>query len=477
MSSPLIVSVERKDIKEIKSLLLDGRYKNNPNLINREVNSEGLSALLIATKYGYSDIIILLCKSGANSLPNKDGVTPAHIAAKFNQAISIHTLIDISTLDVNHLDNNGWAPLHVAAACGHFELIQILINSGAKIDQPTKLDGATPLYIAAEHGRVDAIRILLILGANVGIKTRAGMFNFAFQPKSPLDIAKEKGKTEAAQLLFREGKLLTNAVLQNDPEAVEKLLADEYNRNSLIDEEKALDGKTLRSPLDISINHGFARIITLLLNGGANVNVLDNLNRTPLYHAAQKGNPDVMRALINGGANIRLADNYGLTPLHVAASISGKARAVEAILEGHREIINLTTNDNSTALHLAAKNGKVEAIHALIRAGANINMTNNDVDTPLHAAADNGSVTAIRALLNANANINKRNGAGETPLCVAARKGNLNAVESLLARNADIKLATNDKKLPSHIANERGHARIVDLLKNHAQNFKSVAPV
>jgi len=345
-----------------------------------------------------------------------------------------------------------------------------LYNLGAIIDQPTKGDGATPLFIAAERGKVDAIKILLVLGANAAIKTKGGIFNFGFQPKSPLDIAKERGKSEAFKLLFDTGNLLTTAVIQNDAEAVEKLLAEEYHNSPLINEEKA----NRFSALELAADRGYVKIIVLLLNAGANVEPLDTLNRTPLYHAAQKGNPEVIRALIKGGANVRLTDNIGYTPLHVAASISGKAKAIEALTEGHKEIINFTANDGSTALHVAAYNGRVEAIQALIKAGANINQQKNGGDTPLHAAACSGNVAAIRALLNANANINRRNEKGETPLCVAAHRGHLNAVESLLARSADITLETNDRKLPFHIAKERGHAEIVELLKNHAQTLKPI---
>jgi len=285
-----------------------------------------------------------------------------------------------------------------------------------------------------------------------------------------LDIAKEKGKSGAFQLLFKAGNLLATAIIQNDAEAVEKLLAEEYHNSPLVNEEKS-NGFT---PLELAANRGYAKIITLLLNAGARVDPLDNLNRTPLYHAAQKGNSEVIRALIRGGANVRHPDNIGNTPLHVAASISGKAKAIEALTEGHRETINLTANDGSTALHVAAYNGRVEAIRALIKAGANINQQKNGGNTPLHAAAYNGNVTAIRALLNGNANINRRNEKGETPLYIAAHSGHLNAVESLLARNADISLATNDRKLPLAIARERGHAEIMELLINHAQNQRPV---
>lgn len=48
-------------------------------------------------------------------------------------------------------------------------------------------------------------------------------------------------------------------------------------------------------------------LINLLLNHGADVNALDNMNKTPLDYAMDTQNLHLMRLLIDRGANISLA--------------------------------------------------------------------------------------------------------------------------------------------------------------------------
>ncbi|KXZ44528.1 hypothetical protein GPECTOR_66g256 [Gonium pectorale] len=61
--------------------------------------------------------------------------------------------------------------------------------------------------------------------------------------------------------------------------------------------------------------------------------------------------------------------------------------------------------NHGTPLHIAACEGYVKAIVALLQAGANIDAANKDGWTPLHIVAKNGHVKAIAALLQAGANI------------------------------------------------------------------------
>ncbi|KXZ44156.1 hypothetical protein GPECTOR_72g603 [Gonium pectorale] len=55
-------------------------------------------------------------------------------------------------------------------------------------------------------------------------------------------------------------------------------------------------------------------------------------------------------------------------------------------------------------LYVAAQNGHLEAIVALLQAGANKDAAREDGWTPLHIAAQNGHVAVLAALLQAGAN-------------------------------------------------------------------------
>ena len=82
-------------------------------------------------------------------------------------------------------------------------------------------------------------------------------------------------------------------------------------------------------------------------------------------------------------------------------------------------------------LRAAAESDDVEAIDALIEAGADPNGKNDAGNTALHAAAYRGSVGAIWALLAAGADRNARNVYAATALDIAMRERRGDAADTL----------------------------------------------
>ena len=83
-------------------------------------------------------------------------------------------------------------------------------------------------------------------------------------------------------------------------------------------------------------------------------------------------------------------------------------------------------------LRTAAETDDIEAIGALIEAGADPNAKNAAGNTALHAAAYRGAVGAIWALLAAGALRNARNVYGATALDIAMRDGRDAAADDAL---------------------------------------------
>ncbi len=88
--------------------------------------------------------------------------------------------------------------------------------------------------------------------------------------------------------------------------------------------------------------------------------------------------------------------------------------------------------------------------------------------TPLHLAAENGRKDAVKTLLADKADVNIRDHNGLTPLHVAAEKGHKDVVELLLANNADADAKVGKGPLAGktacQLAVENGHQDIADLL-------------
>jgi ankyrin repeat protein len=84
--------------------------------------------------------------------------------------------------------------------------------------------------------------------------------------------------------------------------------------------------------------------------------------------AASRGDVASVRVLIAAGANVHGASDRDLTPLNWAVRHS-QAAAVPVLVAAGADV-NASANDE-TLLHLAVRNGSLECLRALLRAGAN----------------------------------------------------------------------------------------------------------
>src|SRR5262245_8352441 len=106
-----------------------------------------------------------------------------------------------------------------------------------------------------------------------------------------------------------------------------------------------------------------------------------------------------------GGASVRLID----------AVKQGNRTAVRSLISEHTNV-NATEPDGMTALHWAVRANDVETSQMLIRAGANVKAVSRYGIAPIMLAAQNGSLPLVEALLKAGADPNSAQVEGETVL-------------------------------------------------------------
>lgn len=90
-------------------------------------------------------------------------------------------------------------------------------------------------------------------------------------------------------------------------------------------------------------------------------------------------------------------------------------------------------NWNSTPLHIAATQGDIAAIAALLDADANIHSPGEHGYSPLHEAVEQGDIDAVRLLLEHGASVDAKNDDGETPIQTAAIHGHQEIIKLLQA--------------------------------------------
>ena len=181
-----------------------------------------------------------------------------------------------------------------------------------------------------------------------------------------------------------------------------------------------------------------------VLEAGADPNARDDEGNAPLHRvvdpeprwAPNKHDAPALRAavdvLLAAGADPDAQGRHGATALHVAA-YGGNAHAVAALLDGGADP-HAGDSDRDTPLHWAVgKAGNARVIAALLGAGAQVSARNDSGNTALHLAAWHGHVDAIVALLEAGADPRAKNRisalgwAEGTPVAIAAERGHAEA--------------------------------------------------
>ena len=135
-----------------------------------------------------------------------------------------------------------------------------------------------------------------------------------------------------------------------------------------------------------------------------------------LLYAARRGSGDICKILIDSGANVNVKDSGDNTPLHCAA----RADVCKILIDSGADV-NARNSGGSTPLHRAAHYHGADVCKELIDAGANVNVKNSGGSTPLHNAACVGKLQAVELLASNNADVSISNNKGQTALQLAQR--------------------------------------------------------
>jgi len=111
-----------------------------------------------------------------------------------------------------------------------------------------------------------------------------------------------------------------------------------------------------------------------------------------------------------------------------------------------------TTIASGTPTIVAANNGFLATVEALLDAGAEIDTANNNGGTALHAGVLFQHREIVAVLLARGANVNVLDGQKNTPLHYAARKCDREMADFLLANGADILAKTVEDGTPFQLA-------------------------
>jgi hypothetical protein len=115
-----------------------------------------------------------------------------------------------------------------------------------------------------------------------------------------------------------------------------------------------------------------------LVEGGANIEELDDEGMTALLLASETGRSEIVVYLVEHGANVAHTDGYGKTALRLAC-IDGTLSTVKCLL-GHGATTVERSNDGKTALLHAAFRGSLEVVQYLLSVEGGASITESESD-------------------------------------------------------------------------------------------------
>ncbi|WP_159078818.1 ankyrin repeat domain-containing protein [Orrella marina] len=126
---------------------------------------------------------------------------------------------------------------------------------------------------------------------------------------------------------------------------------------------------------------------------GADINIMNGYQETPLMYVSIVGDLDRVKRLIAKGAQV---NHLGWTPLHYAAS-KGHTDVVKYLLQ-QGAMPNAPAPDGTSPIMMAARTGSVDAVQALLDAGADPAAININGDNAVSTARDHGHSELADAL-------------------------------------------------------------------------------
>jgi ankyrin repeat protein len=294
----------------------------------------------------------------------------------------------------------------------------------------------------------------------------------AFDKRSPLLESIRSNQAPKAALLLKLGadshtleqngmNLLHVAASKNATSAIVKALLDSGIN---VDSQDA----TGRSPLQVAAEHSCLRAVQVLLQNGANPN-FQNGRRfgegwTALFYAVCPKNPrndnrTIIRTLMTHGAEIDMPNFEEQTPLLYAIA-QGQIKQAQILFEyGAR--IEAQNSDGEGVLHFAARSpfSSFDMINWLAENGADVNWVGGKQhETPIFYAIKRISIfgkeeieiAKVQRLLSLGADVNFRNIDGLTPLDFAVCKCSIKLTKILLFRGAHVNSRSLQLKVALH---------------------------
>lgn len=275
-SLAFVLSLSENDLQR---LFQDVGRDKNEWLNTSDVN--GNTPLILASKFGYDQIVTQLLDAGAR----------AEVA-----------------------NASGWTALHFAARGGHYKIVKTLLNRDPRQVDLRTVEGWSPLDLSIQSRFPSAVEVIeaLLSHSKHGAHSKGSWFESdsldLFKRQTPLTQAAHDGNMEIVKVLLTcpnldpslcddDGNTILHGYMGASLDVVRVLI--QSNRFDL--DATNNEGQT---PLAVAAIRGDALVAQELIETGrVEVDALDEECRTPLMHAMRSNSPSVelVRVILASG--------------------------------------------------------------------------------------------------------------------------------------------------------------------------------
>lgn len=342
--------------------------------------------------------LLSLTLLGASPGDIPSGKTPVADRAMAGDRDAVRTLLQ-QGVDVNAAQGDGMTALHWAALSGDLDLAKMLLYAGANVKASTRLGAFTPLVLASKSGHGSMVSTLLAAGANPNDTTTNGT--------TALMLAAASGSVDAVTALL-DGGASVNAT-ESAMGQTALMFASAYDRAPVVD-------LLVKRGADVALS-------TKVVDAAAIEKEHRELRRERQKRLGVFAQGQGGRAQEDGEGE---EDEKKSSGGNVFGKLIGWMRPGADSTKKDDEPKALTygqlvgNQGGMTALHLAARQGYIETVEALLEAGADVNaLSAGDKTSPLLIATINGRFDLGKVLLDHGADPNLASEAGATPLYAA----------------------------------------------------------
>lgn len=354
-ATPLITAIKSASSFTFVNMLLNASADVNAK------NKDGWTALHFTVasqdlhQQDQSDIAKALIKAGANiEAKTESGDTPLMLAAKNDKLDNVRILLDAGA-NVNARNNFHSSPLLIAIQESQSEsLTKLLINAGADLNAVSDW-GWGALHLTVNGVYEDGIfsgtdlsniaKLLLDAGADIELKTMEGRSALALAAinKNPntMKVLLDYGADVNTQDEWKWTPLM-NAVFKAKSAALSKIL---LNAGADANTQNKFGSTALHLTVDSEdeAKHDLYHIAKVLLDSGANQEVVNNDGETPLMIAGKFNKPEVAKLLIEHGAYLnrkntltgKSALDYALENFNAPVISLLRSAGAETVLENN----------------------------------------------------------------------------------------------------------------------------------------------